>query len=134
MHQNALKPLLKLTMKMFVVPEQEEEDFGYLVLLRRELTRIQMLFFSWQRATLQYYLVSCKLLKMSCDINLLKKRRALALLVEISLYTKLMYKKYFDIYNRNADISYAFHLRDFDATFLKNSILIVNQENSRNLS
>ena len=45
-----------------------------------------------------------------------------------------MYKKYFDIYNRNADISYAFHLRDFDATFLKNSILIVNQENSRNLS
>ena len=28
MHQNALKPLLKLTMKMFVVPEQEEEDFS----------------------------------------------------------------------------------------------------------
>ena len=28
MHHNALKPLLKLTMKLFVVPEQEKEDFG----------------------------------------------------------------------------------------------------------
>ena len=45
-----------------------------------------------------------------------------------------MYKKYFDIYNRNADISYAFHLRDFDATFSKNPILFVNQENSKNFS
>ena len=42
-----------------------------------------------------------------------------------------MYKKYFDIYNGAADIMYALQLRDFDATFLRNSnFLIVTWENS----
>ena len=36
-----------------------------------------------------------------------------------------MYKKYFDIYNGAADIMYALQLRDFDATFLRNTVLIV---------